>query len=250
MNNWFTWQLAVADQASGVIEFAANWLVQSTLLIAIGLVLGIALRRKGSAVQSLIFRTTLAAVLISPLATCVLNRAGVSGWSIEVPASRLVERRAENPSDDLMAMPSNAAAIEPGLSREATRSPDPVSVAADDHRFDFATATAPQPVARVSTSVASDGDVAPQPTQLQVSGNADVGDRISWFGSLSIAIVSIWAAVSGWLLLRLSMAWRRLSRLVQAADSAEVATVELCQELAAKLKVATPRVLRLSLIHI
>src|SRR3990172_7842587 len=50
-----------------------------------GLVVAELLRRRGSAVQSLVYRTTLAAVLVSPLATWTISLCGVSGWSVEMP---------------------------------------------------------------------------------------------------------------------------------------------------------------------
>ena len=83
--NWLETQMATMIAAAGAAGFALNWLIQSTLLIAAGLVLAACLRGKGSAVQSLVYRTTLAAVLICPLATWGLGQIGVSGWSIAIP---------------------------------------------------------------------------------------------------------------------------------------------------------------------
>jgi hypothetical protein len=67
------------------VEFAINWLLQSSLLLAIGLGLGGLLRPQGSAVQSAVYRTTMVAVLVCPLATWGLARMGVSGWSVRLP---------------------------------------------------------------------------------------------------------------------------------------------------------------------
>ena len=75
-------EMAIMSAAAGAVEFAINWLVQSTLLIIAGLLLARYLQRKGAAVQSLIYRTTLVAVLLCPIATWGLGRIGVSGWSI------------------------------------------------------------------------------------------------------------------------------------------------------------------------
>ncbi|MEM7315134.1 MAG: M56 family metallopeptidase, partial [Planctomycetota bacterium] len=141
-------------------------------------------------------------------------------------------------------MPTKTTAAAPAASMPAAPFPDSGSVAVDESRFDYGKGVAPQPVASVSAGVESDGYVAPQPTRSQASGNTGVGDRISWFGNLSIAFVGIWAAVSAWLLLRLGMAWRRLSRLVETAENADDETIELCQQLALKLHVMAPQVLR------
>ncbi len=75
--NWLDTQMALLDVATGAVEIAVNWLLQSTLLIAAGLTIGRLLRMRGSAVQSVVYRTTLAAVLICPLATWGLSLAEV-----------------------------------------------------------------------------------------------------------------------------------------------------------------------------
>ena len=44
-------QMFLLDGVNGAAGFAANWLLQSTLLISIGLIVGTFLRSRGSAVQ-------------------------------------------------------------------------------------------------------------------------------------------------------------------------------------------------------
>ena len=83
--NWLEAQMVLFDVATGAVEFAVNWLLQSTLLIAAGLTIGRWLRRRGSAAQSVVYRTTLAAVLVCPIASWSLSLAGVSGWSVQLP---------------------------------------------------------------------------------------------------------------------------------------------------------------------
>ena len=46
---------------------ALTWMVQSTALLALGLLAGRLVRKAGAAVQSGVYRTTLAAVLVCPL---------------------------------------------------------------------------------------------------------------------------------------------------------------------------------------
>ncbi len=65
--------------------FAADWLLQSTLLLGVGLTIGKLLGKQGSAVQSAIYRTTLVAVLLCPIATWGLSQAGILGWSMKLP---------------------------------------------------------------------------------------------------------------------------------------------------------------------
>lgn len=99
--SWLTTQTMLLDSASAAAGFACNWLLQSTLLIAAGLLLGRIARRRGAAVQSVVYRTTLVAVLVCPLATSLLARANFAAalaagqlWnpSREPPLWALVER--------------------------------------------------------------------------------------------------------------------------------------------------------------
>ena len=83
--NWLHTQMAALDIARAIVSFAANWLLQSTLLIALGLAIARLMRHRGSALQSAIYRTTLAAVIVCPLASGLLALASVSGWSPPMP---------------------------------------------------------------------------------------------------------------------------------------------------------------------
>ena len=83
--SWFDVQLAALRASTVSVEFAANWLVQSVLLLVVGLALGLLLRRRGSAIQSAVYRMTLAAALLCPVASWMLSYAGVAGWSIAMP---------------------------------------------------------------------------------------------------------------------------------------------------------------------
>ena len=86
-------QIAVLQISSAAIEFALNWFLQSSLLIVAGIAVGRALQGRGSAVQSAIYRTTLAAVLLCPLASIALSSLGVSGWSIPLPDGYQLTKR-------------------------------------------------------------------------------------------------------------------------------------------------------------
>ncbi len=83
--SWLHSQMALLTTSTTVVELALNWLLQSTLLIGLGLLGGRLLQRRGSAVQSVVYRTTLAAVLLCPIASTGLWLAGVSGWSVALP---------------------------------------------------------------------------------------------------------------------------------------------------------------------
>ena len=64
---------------------ALTWLVQSTVLLAAGLVAGRLLRKWGPAVQSALYRTALAAVILCPIASVSMAALGFSGLLIRLP---------------------------------------------------------------------------------------------------------------------------------------------------------------------
>ena len=72
--------------SSELLGFALSWLVQSSVLLTLGLLAGGLLRRSGPAVHSCVYRTTLAAVLICPFASAALGIAGLDGFSLRLPA--------------------------------------------------------------------------------------------------------------------------------------------------------------------
>src|SRR5262245_62887051 len=67
-------------------QFGFTWLIQSVVLTAVGLAMAGALRRWGAAVQSAIYRATLAAVLVAPTASVLAGALGFNGWSIPLSA--------------------------------------------------------------------------------------------------------------------------------------------------------------------
>jgi hypothetical protein len=72
-------QIWLLDCVATVTGLGLNWLVQSSLLLVVGLFTGWLLRRRGPAAQSIVYRTTLVAVVVCPVATWTLALTGVSG---------------------------------------------------------------------------------------------------------------------------------------------------------------------------
>src|SRR5436190_1362023 len=83
--SWLHVEMTLLDLARGSVAFALTWLLQSTLLVGAGLAIARLLSRRGSATQSVIYRTTLAAVLVCPPLTWAISLTGVSGWSLNMP---------------------------------------------------------------------------------------------------------------------------------------------------------------------
>ena len=69
-----------------MIPLSANILVQSTVLAVTGLLLATILGKKGAVIESMMLRVTLIAVLLCPLASLCLNRAGAKGLQILPPS--------------------------------------------------------------------------------------------------------------------------------------------------------------------
>src|SRR5271163_3945102 len=79
-----TWRLLAAGPLAPA-DFALTWLIQSTVLLALGLLVGRLLKRTGPAVQSAWYRTTLVAVLLCPCASMVLAAMGFTGLMVHLP---------------------------------------------------------------------------------------------------------------------------------------------------------------------
>ena len=79
------WSLIVSD-------FLLHWVIQSSLLILVGLVAARLLRKRGAAFQSAIYRTTLMAACVCPFATWGLSQTEFSGWAFRFPDAEMNER--------------------------------------------------------------------------------------------------------------------------------------------------------------
>ncbi len=243
--------LSAATTAS---EFALNWLVQSTLLIATGLLLAHWLRPKGSATQSLIYRTTLAAVLICPLATFTLDQLGVTGWSIRLPEVVLLPTVDVIPEPDARPSSPPASLLENRLP-SAGESPGEFSNHPIVEHSDSAYAPLLDPDVQPPHAfddpprdASSDPIVAENSAATANGQSSDVvpvsAGNWAWLGLLTLCIAVGWIFTTAILLMRLATAWWRLSRLVRAAHPADAATLKRCEKIAKSLGVATPQVLR------
>ena len=81
----------INDWSLTVLSVLLHWVLQSSLLILIGLLAARLLRKRGAAIQSAIYRTTLIAALICPLATWGLSQTEFSGWAFRFPDAEINE---------------------------------------------------------------------------------------------------------------------------------------------------------------
>lgn len=217
----------VVTGAMGLVEFAANWLVQSTLLLAAGLLVGIALRRYGSAVQSAAYRTTLLTVLVAPLATALLGGAGYAGWAIHLTEDQ-----------------AHAAATPPVPIRPAQEASRSVSAVA------FRSSTDEQAVDRSPVAPrAESASRADAPSPLAPPASVSPNEGRTWEGIAfrvngGLSLLSLlWIAVSMVLLIGYVQAVKRVRRLRRSATVTDAGSVELLRELAGWFGVRPPQLL-------
>src|SRR5262245_11655226 len=97
---------ALEAWCAGLSGHGAIWLVQSTALLALGLVVGRLARRAGPAVQNGVYRATLAGVLVCPAASALLAAAGIEGPGLPMPPARPEIRAVAVPSAALPEAPA------------------------------------------------------------------------------------------------------------------------------------------------
>jgi hypothetical protein len=197
-----------------------TWLIQSTVLLALGLLAGQLLRRSGPAVLSGIYRTTLAAILICPVASAGLMGAGFDGLSLRLQSAADGPATGRNP---------------PAVPRPvvAAREPAPRDLAPDrgESPFRLAPTTRTEPPRRAATRRAA---MVPAPTP-------SLRPTLARVVAVGFAVWGFGATVVG---LRLGVGLIRMRRLRASAVPAEPDVEALCREIARRLDVEAPSVWR------
>ncbi len=234
-------EMAIMSAAAGAVEFAINWLVQSTLLIIAGLLLARYLQRKGAAVQSLIYRTTLVAVLLCPIATWGLGRIGVSGWSITL-ASAYQMTRIDPTQSNVTAYASSTSESLPTVKAESDVEINSMASAVDGGN----SIIEPPPSANLTSESTARQAIHESSSAIETSTTAAsewILFEVYWLGLASPFVLLAWVLVSGCLLARLASSWLKMSKLVREAECADASTTQLCHRLANELSVSTPDVM-------
>ncbi len=242
-------QIFLLDGVNGTASFAVNWLLQSTLLISIGLIVGALLRSRGSAVQSLVYRTTLVAVLVCPLATVALSSAGFSGWSVTMPETWAMDEIETAIEPDLVSEPSPEFVQSDPLPESNTNLE---SMSPDNGNF-TAPAFVTEPI--LSSPIANLGGVPKEIVEPPVEAS-DVPEAafvppvtesiftIRKFGVFASIAALVWLLVAFMLVLRLASAWWRLWRLKRSATEVEPELHLACEQLSVRMEVTAPEVYR------
>ena len=141
------------------VLFGLNLLVQSTLIILVGLTGAyiLRIRRKGAAAQSFLLRTCLACVILAPLAFLVFSALGIHGLRFETPlhGTRSVSMASTSVSRQTSSVSSNIQGEQSGRG-EMTASP----LSAPEKR-PSARSIPHQAVIRPHASAMTSGDIVP-----------------------------------------------------------------------------------------
>ena len=240
-------QISLLHGVSSTVSFATNWLMQSTILISFGLIVARLLRRQGAAVQSLVYRITLIAVLACPLATLVLWTGGVTGWSVKMPKVWEVEG----------AQPVNLGS-ESLRAESVDFNPQVEPVMDEPNRLE----STPLEM-EVENSIASDqqfNDLVDEPefeakaskisieesTAALANGNEGESPKLSIhrFGIVALLLSFVWLLIASILLLRLVSAFWKLGRVRRIAIPVQEELRTICHRLSNQMQVTPPRILR------
>ena len=254
--NWLETQTLLLNATSSVVSFAIDWWLQSALLITVGLGIAALLRRRGSAVQSAIYRTTLVAVLLCPIASSVLSRAGFSGWSLAMPAayqhvstaapvSRTVPSEPVPQAGEAMfnVAVAGSGPAEPGANPAFAEESERIAL---DPRLHNHPQSDQLPV--ITEPVAENIPAAMPVSAVETVAPRIISLAVRPFGAAAMAFSTIWLVMSFVLCTRLLRAWSHVAHLRSGAVAAEPAIIAMCGKLASALGATTPQVLRTPLI--
>ncbi len=240
--NWSDTQAWLAAIANSVFELGANWFIQSTLLLALGLTIGWTLRSFGAAIQSLVYRTTLLAVLASPLVTLGLAKSSLSSWGIKITSWQ---------SDNIpLDPPSNKAVGGAGNLASTASASQSTPVTTNRGSWEEAEREVDSPGRRVAHSDwRSTLESGAMRAAAQTSPHLDTSNnrRSHWAHRtkyVAPAVSLIWFTT--WLVLigRVIWGWLQLRGLRGKAHSTDQRTLELGSEVARQMNVSPPRILR------
>ena len=227
--NGLPMQIAFSS-SSAMLQCAVNWLIQSTLLLIVGLAIARPLRRRGAVAASAVYRLTLVAILICPLAHLPLSAVGVSRWLVAIPPG-WVFPRAEM-TDSTGRLPAGRS------SRFAFQQSKPAqsrSLAAANQEREPTIASLP----------ISEGDelLTAKQAHEKVIANAEWKSATLLYGWLTMAMAASWLGTSTVLMLRLTVAYRRMAEVRRTAAPAISDIIQTCRQVASALRVAVPQVL-------
>ncbi|WP_165250575.1 M56 family metallopeptidase [Paludisphaera soli] len=202
--------------------FGLTWLAQSSALLLLGLAAGRWAKARGPALQSIVYRTTLAAVLLGPVASAALAAMGFDGIAIRLPEFAPAEPPA-----------ATIAAIEP----EPAPRTEPIAVRAAFDESPREPAPEPSwtpPAREAQAPIEAVAPTTPEPEP----------GRPETIARAAAAGVAAWAFGTLLLLARMLVQQIRMRGLRATAALVEPELQATCDEIAGRLGVAPPPVRR------
>jgi WD40 repeat protein/beta-lactamase regulating signal transducer with metallopeptidase domain len=245
--------------AADFTEVALVWLVQSTVILLVGLAAGRLLARRGPALESALYRTTLVAVVACPLAAWLFSAWGGS-FGLRLPAIEVIALGGNvgaNDSEVKGVIQSSVAAERP-TSVDTTGAENWIdaeparhvvrdaSVAGSDFAAVRNTETAIQPAASAADS--EQAAAIAVPASSDAARSEGVWRVRTTAASFAVAVALVWLGTLLVLIGRRLTALRASANLVRRAVPAEPAEQQLCAELAGVIDVRAPRLLRTALV--
>ena len=254
-------EIRLLEIAAGATNVMVHWLVQSAVVITVGLLAGRMLRSRGAAVQSAVYRTTLVVAIASPLVTWLLSAAGLSFGTLSLPAiqvasvEEVVIETADipNPIGPKIVSPElTAVTPEPATEFNDNRHlPDP-----DPRRHEIEDRDSQRFMGHADTAnrrpAPNENELAPAnatilPPSLPSAKKTD--RRPTWvvqpaFAVGVVAFSLFWLVGFVWLMGRLTLDFIRVLQLRHTAAPAVDEEQQLCRQLAARMKVTPPELLR------
>jgi len=233
LSEWF-----IRLSQSGV-QFGLAVLLQSTALIGLGLVTGRLVRRKGAATQSVVYRTTLSAVVLCPVAWLLLGAWGLQGFGLKLPGE--VSRHENDRGRSLARLDDLPAAERPCFdarhARAASGNRTAVELETDD-----GTAASASPLVNDGrpTSFVGRTEMVPQGSESAVPQAALRASKQSVTKWVLCLLASAWLIGSCWMLMRLLAAHRGMMRLVASACEVDSGTAARCRAMAARFALRPP----------
>lgn len=214
MNSWMEWAAPLVEGCRNVLQAGIGVLIQSTLLLALGLLAGKLLQRRGPVLQSLVYRMTLGAVVASMLLSVLLAGSFHLLWSVSLPPA-----------------PGSSVSL-------ATSSTAPAAEAVPQRPVPPVHGTAPAATARTAAEAAA------VVTHRPSAPAATVAEPCACLGLLYLLTTGIWGAGSVLLLGGLLFCQWWIGRLRQGAAPIRTgAAAAMLQRLCESLSVRPPELL-------
>ena len=249
-SQWMTW---LAENSAWLAQSSVNFFLQSTVLILFGLIAARLLKKHGSAIQSAVYRATLVAVIVCPIGAFGLGYCGFSGWTLELPKATNRVSVAVAPVDA-----TNEALVHRGdenslaLSQYQPKTQVPVQESGSPGSADMDLLGAEIVLSQFPMETQRSF-----PSSVSVTADAKAAAALIFIEKESTnallvicyAVVGIvWLIGSLVLLSKLLLAFMALKRLRDQSPLAASDDVELCHQIADRIKVTTPGVRRNSLL--